>query len=254
MLQRYAIELAYNGTDFFGWQIQPKQISVQEEIEKQLSKLLGNEPVKITGCGRTDTGVHASYYVAHFDTSIEIDTTTLLYKLNKMLPKSIVFYSIQAVSEEFHARFSAIKRQYTYTISQLKDPFNLNQWFLKPELDLEKMNQACEFLLGTKDFTTFSKLHTDVKTNICTVFSANWVRTETKIEFKIEADRFLRNMVRAIVGTLVDVGLNKISLVEFEQAITSMNRSNAGMSAPGQALFLSNVIYDNSLFNRKFYK
>jgi tRNA pseudouridine38-40 synthase len=251
MLQRFAIELAYNGTDFFGWQIQPKQISVQEEIEKQLSRLLGNEPAKITGCGRTDTGVHASYYVAHFDTTVDIDPETLLYKLNKMLPKSIVLYSIQAVSEEFHARFSAKKRQYTYTISQLKDPFNLNQWFLKQELDLEKMNQACELLLGTKDFTTFSKLHTDVKTNICTVFSANWVRIDSKIEFKIEADRFLRNMVRAIVGTLVDVGLNKISLVEFEQAITSMNRSNAGMSAPGQALFLSNIEYDDSLFQRK---
>lgn len=254
MLQRYALELAYNGSEFFGWQIQPKQISVQEEIEKQLSKLLGNEPVKITGCGRTDTGVHASYYVAHFDTTIEFDTTILLYKLNKMLPKSIVIFSIQAVSEEFHARFSALKRQYTYTITQKKDPFNLNKWFLNQDLDLEKMNQACAILLGTKDFTTFSKLHTDVKTNICTVFSANWIRNEKEIMFTIVADRFLRNMVRAIVGTLVDVGLNIISLIEFEQAIASMNRSNAGMSAPGQALFLSDIIYDYSLFQRKIYK
>lgn len=251
MHQRYAIELAYNGTDFFGWQIQPKQISVQEEIEKQLSKLFGNEEIKLTGCGRTDTGVHASYYVAHFDTNHAFNIESLLYKLNKMLPKSIVLFSIQAVSSEFHARFSAKRREYTYTISRIKDPFNPNVWHLSQDLDIDKMNQACEILLGTKDFTTFSKLHTDVKTNVCTIYSAKWTQTEHKFEFKIEADRFLRNMVRAIVGTTVDVGLNKMSLEDFENAIASMNRSNAGMSAPGQALFLSNVSYLTDIFTRK---
>ena len=254
MLQRYAIELAYNGTDFFGWQIQPKQISVQEEIEKQLSKLFGNEDIKLTGCGRTDTGVHASYYVAHFDINHEFNLESLLYKLNKMLPKSIVLFSIQAVDSEFHARFSAKRREYTYTISRIKDPFNLNKWFLSQDLDLDSMNLACEKLLGTKDFTTFSKLHTDVKTNICTIYKAKWTKNENEVVFKIEADRFLRNMVRAIVGTTVDIGLNKMSLEEFEIAISSMNRSNAGMSAPGQALFLSNVVYDPEIFNRKINK
>jgi tRNA pseudouridine38-40 synthase len=250
MLYRYAIELAYNGTDFFGWQIQVNQISIQEEIETQINKLIGDEVCKLVGCGRTDSGVHASYYVAHFDIQQVLDTEKLGYKLNKMLSKSIVVFSIQLVTEEFHARFSATKRTYNYYISAEKHPFNPNYWLLLQPIDLEKMNLAAQKLIGTKDFTSFAKLHTDAKTNICTVSLAHWKQKDAFLVFEISADRFLRNMVRSVVSTLVDVGLDKISLEDFENIIAGMDRSLASASAPAKGLFLTDVHYPSSIFTR----
>ncbi len=251
MIYRYALELAYNGTDFCGWQIQLNQHSVQEEIEIQINKLIGNETCKLVGCGRTDTGVHASYYVAHFDSEQILETEKLLYKLNKMLPRSIVLFSFQQVNRLFHARYSARKRKYTYFISAEKHPFKPNYWQLYNSVDISKLNDATTKLLGTKDFTSFAKLNTDIKTNICTVFEAKWTKKDSFLVFEITADRFLRNMVRSVVSTLIDVGLAKITVEEFEAIISGKNRSLASASAPARGLFLTNVEYPSELFTPK---
>jgi tRNA pseudouridine38-40 synthase len=249
-VQRYFIELAYLGTNYCGWQIQPNANTVQAELERALSMLLRDD-VKSTGAGRTDTGVHASFFVAHFDSSQKNLqwNQKLLASLNEVLPKDIAIKEIVAVTPEAHARFSALSRTYEYRISRHKNPFNLGtSWLYKGELDVDAMKRASAKLLKYKDFTSFSKLGSDVKTNNCKVLLALWETQETELVFTIRADRFLRNMVRAIVGTLMDVGRGRITEQDFVQIIESHNRSNAGTSAPPEGLSLTNIEYPVNIF------
>ena len=243
-MHRYFIELAYNGSGYNGWQIQPNAPSVQEEINKALTLLLKQE-INVTGAGRTDTGVHASFFVAHFDSDVAIaHTQALTDKLNRFLGKNIAIKDIYAVLPDIHARFSAISRTYKYYINKNKNPFTYTFAYRPHPLpDIRLMNNACELLLRYKDFTSFSKLHTDVKTNICHLIEANWEETDEQLIFTIKADRFLRNMVRAIVGTLLDVGQKRITLEQFQQIIESKDRCKAGTSVPGNALFLCDIEY-----------
>ncbi len=243
-MHRYFIELAYNGSGYNGWQIQPNAPSVQEEINKALTLLLKQE-INVTGAGRTDTGVHASFFVAHFDSDVAIaHTQALTYKLNRFLGKNIAIKDIYAVLPDIHARFSAISRTYKYYINKNKNPFTYPFAYRPHPLpDIRLMNNACELLMHYEDFTSFSKLHTDVKTNICHLMEANWEETDEQLIFTIKADRFLRNMVRAIVGTLLDVGQKRITLEQFQQIIESKDRCKAGTSVPGNALFLCDIEY-----------
>ena len=240
---RYFIEFSYNGTHFFGYQIQPKQISVQEVLEKALSTLL-REDIKTTGAGRTDTGVHARKIFAHFDTQQPI-SEDLVKRLNAFLPPSIATKRIFQVEEEMHARFSAVYRTYEYHISLEKDPFaeafSWQMW--RQKFDVEKMNEACKILFEYEDFTSFSKLHTDVKTNNCKIYQAQWDQKGSSLVFTISANRFLRNMVRAIVGTLVEVGLGKIKPEDLHDIIQAKYRNKAGASAPAHGLYLVDVGY-----------
>lgn len=244
-MPRYRFDLAYNGEAYFGWQRQPNQRSVQEEIEKAFTKLNSNNEVQVVGCGRTDTGVHAHHYVLHVDLEKEFEPTELVFKLNRMLPPDIAFKSGEIVDEEFHARFGAIQRSYRYFIHHRKDAFRSKySWYLNQQLDLASMNAAASLLIGNKDFTSFSKLHTDVKTNICDVRKAEWVRIDDEsLYFEIKADRFLRNMVRAIVGTLIDVGLGKIDANDIEEILNKKDRGEASTSVPGEGLFLWKIEY-----------
>jgi tRNA pseudouridine38-40 synthase len=245
---RYFIQLSYNGTNFNGWQIQPNGITVQEELEKGLEILLGIQ-IGVTGCGRTDTGVHASQFYAHFDIDesvMVISCDQLKYKLNLFLPVSIVIHEIFKVKPDIHARFSAVSRTYRYQISTEKNPFsNGLTWFYHHPLDMEAMNRAAVILMEYNDFSCFSKTRTQVKTNLCTITKAFWEQDGSMLVFTITADRFLRNMVRAIVGTMLDVGREKISLDDFRKVIEGKNRSNAGFSVPPQGLFLLKVEYND---------
>lgn len=247
-MQRYFIQLAYNGTDFHGWQRQENANSVQQEIEDKLSVLFQNK-IEILGCGRTDTGVHASEYFAHVDFDKEINESELTYKLNCMLPKSIAIHKILKVIPEAHARFDAVARSYEYYISKVKDPFKTDLVYeFKNELNVDAMNSCCNYLLTVSDFKSFCKIGSDVKTTNCDVRIAKWVENEKNYIFYITADRFLRNMVRAIVGTLLDVGLGKISENDFKQIVSEKNRNVAGSSAPASGLFLSKVEYPKSIY------
>ncbi|HPT51975.1 MAG TPA: tRNA pseudouridine(38-40) synthase TruA [Bacteroidales bacterium] len=240
---RYFIQLAYNGSPFFGWQIQPNLTTVQGVIENALHLLL-REEISVTGCGRTDTGVHAKQFFAHFETEQNIDSQNLTDKLNNFLPKEIAIEQIFSVANDMHARFSAISRTYKYYISTSKDAFNFHFSFrIYQKLNIEKMNQAADLLLHTEDFTSFSKLHTQVNNNICHVSEARWQNENGQLVFTITADRFLRNMVRAIVGTLLEVGKGKLTPLEFQQIINQKDRGKAGTSVPAHALFLENVRY-----------
>ncbi|MFV0506495.1 MAG: tRNA pseudouridine(38-40) synthase TruA [Bacteroidales bacterium] len=240
---RYFTELAYCGTKYHGWQIQPNAKSVQGTIEEVLSTLF-RQSTSIVGAGRTDTGVHASYYVAHFDSAKNIDTKQLKFKMNCMLPSDISIYNILEVNHSAHARFDAISRTYNYFINNIKHPFGRDLfWDFRQDLDIELMNEACALLLGEKDFTSFSKLHTDVNNNICDLKFAEWGKTTHGYKFEIKANRFLRNMVRAIVGTLVEIGLGKIEPTEVAEILNKKNRKFAGTSVPAQGLFLSNIEY-----------
>ena len=248
-MARYFIYLSYDGSNYHGWQIQPNAATVQETIEKALT-LLMRQPVEITGAGRTDTGVNASTMVAHADFPGEIDCKQTVYRLNRMLPPDIAIHSIKPVTETAHARFDALSRRYRYHISTAKNPFTRRySCRVTGELDFEAMNSAAATLPEYTDFTSFSKLHTDTKTNNCKVTSARWVQTsENEWYFEIEADRFLRNMVRAIVGTLLMVGRGKITVEGFREIITKKQRSEAGDSALAQALFLEEVKYPENIF------
>ena len=244
-MQRYFIYLAYDGTNYHGWQIQPNGDSVQQQLMNALQTLLRREVVEVTGAGRTDTGVHAKLMVAHFDHDEPIDCSQLADKLNRLLPSDISVFKVAPVDVELHARFSAKSRRYEYYVTTAKSPF-LRQYRYRlhkaPDFDL--MNQAAALLLQVDDFTSFSKLHTDVMTNICHVTRAEWSRVdEVTWVFTIQADRFLRNMVRAIVGTLLEVGYGKLSLAEFQQVIQQKDRCSAGMSVPAQGLFLADIQY-----------
>lgn len=248
-MPRYCMQLSYNGAPFFGWQVQPEQPSVQEALEKALSLLL-SETIAVTGCGRTDTGVHARDYYAHFDTQAqfsESDCAQLTYKLNSFLQKEIAIRKIFSVPDDFHARFDAISRTYKYYVSTKKNPFLFEQSYYVPiPLNVELMNKAAQKLLGQHDFTSFSKVHTQVNNFICEVFEASWEESDGMLVFTISANRFLRNMVRAVVGTLLDVGRGKLSLEDFDLIIQQKDRRCAGTSVPAHALFLENVRYNFS--------
>ena len=241
---RYFIEFSYYGKNYFGYQIQPNEISVQEALEKALSIIL-REDIKTTGAGRTDTGVHARKMFAHFNTDLNLDEN-LAYKLNSFLPPDIAVKRIFPVKEDFHARFDATFRTYEYYISLEKNPFTQDSsWQMwKRNLDINKMNEACKILFEYEDFTSFAKLHTDNKTNNCKIYKAFWEQNGTELKFTISADRFLRNMVRAIVGTMVEIGNGKIQPADLRKIIEDKNRNAAGISAPSQGLFLVDVGYD----------
>ncbi len=247
---RYFIEMSYMGTVYYGWQIQPDNTTVQELTEKALSDILGIK-TGITGAGRTDTGVHASYYVAHFNSATaDLDQDkSFLKKLNGHLPGDIAISSIKRVKPDAHARFSATARKYKYFISTLKDPFKVGySWYLKGVPSIEQMNFAAALLPEYDDFTSFSKLHSGARTNICKVTEAYWEEQDGMLVFTITADRFLRNMVRSIVGTLVNVGFGKINQEGFRDIIEAKDRSKAGQSAPAMGLYLTDVIYPEDIY------
>jgi tRNA pseudouridine38-40 synthase len=241
-MTRIRIDISFKGTDYHGWQIQENAVTVQEELNKALSIVL-RENIETTGCGRTDTGVHARRFTAHFDCSNRIDDfRALRFKLNTILSKDIAINDMCCTYSGFHSRFDAVKRTYKYFIHTVKDPFrNEYSTFVPYSLDLKPMNEAAALLIGNRDFTSFSKLHTDVTNNFCEVYEAEWIQTDDEYIFTISANRFLRNMVRAIVGTMMDVGRSKIS--NFAEIIEAMDRSKASSSAPPQGLFLWENLY-----------
>ena len=242
-MPRYLFELAYNGTEFSGWQKQPNAISVQETIEQALGALHSNEPIDVVGCGRTDAGVHAKHYVLHVDLFGIENVEHLLFKLNRMLPKSVVIKDIRRCADDFHARFDATKRTYRYYIHHKKNPFMDYSWYVPQEFNLDAMSKASKHLLGTQDFTSLAKVHTDVKTHTCTVFNAEWHQEDDQVYFEISADRFLRNMVRACVGTLIDVGIGKITPDDIPKILSAKDRAAASMSVPAHGLFLWKIDY-----------
>jgi tRNA pseudouridine38-40 synthase len=241
---RYFIECAYKGSNYCGWQTQINAPTVQEEIEKILSILL-RKSVDITGSSRTDTGVHAMHQTAHFEMQNPIPSTEkVVYSMNKMLPFDIQIKNIYPVPDDYHARFEASSRKYEYRISRKKNPFLKDLCYeFSPPLDIQRMNDACKYLLEYVDFECFSKVHTQVYTFNCDIMEARWEEKENDLIFHIKANRFLRGMVRAVVGTLLEVGLGKITLHDFEQIILSKNRQNAGGAVPPQGLFLMEVNY-----------
>lgn len=248
---RYFVELKYDGAAYCGWQRQSDAPSVQQTIEQALSTLL-RQPTEIVGAGRTDTGVNASYYIAHFDTEKAFDIAHLQYKLNLILPHDIAIESLTQVADGAHARFDATEREYTYYISTSKNPFRRHSaWTYYVPLDIEKMNEAAQSLLEYSDFTSFAKLNSNNKTNICNIMVAKWEREGDILRFTIRADRFLRNMVRAIVGTLVDVGRGRYSVEEFRAIVEAKDLSKASAGAPAQGLFLSDVVYPKEIFQRE---
>ncbi len=266
-MMRYFIYLSYDGTRYHGWQIQPNGISVQEVLNKALSTLL-REPIEVTGAGRTDAGVNAGLMVAHFDTEAPLLSPQggkslrdgnsfplgevgkgLAHRLNKFLPSDIAIHKIVPVKPDAHARFSATSRTYHYYIITEKSPFEHYAYRFPQPLDFDLMNEAAATLLEYTDFTSFSKLHTDVKTNNCRIMYAQWMQVSPiKWQFTITADRFLRNMVRAIVGTLLDVGRGVLTIEQFREIIEKKDRCSAGMSVPGNALFLADITYPDDVF------
>lgn len=248
--KRYFLHLAYDGTAYHGWQKQPNALTVQEVIEDSLSLIL-SRPIPITGAGRTDTGVHARDYYAHFE--IDNDFTPqelkqLVYRLNRIMPKDISLFSAFQVEPDVHARFSAISRTYRYYISRKKDPFSqLYAWQYSGELNVEAMNSMAAKLLQYNDFTCFSKSGTDNKTNLCSI-QESWLEEQgTMLVYHVKADRFLRNMVRAIMGTLMDIGKGKIDAGRFEEILLHGTRSDAGESVPAKGLFLEKVGYPEGM-------
>jgi len=249
-MPRYFIKLSFKGTNYHGWQSQPNANTVQAEIERALATLT-HESTETTGAGRTDAGVHANNYFAHFDTDHNLaeNPADFVYKLNSILPGDICVHHILPVIPDAHARYSAISRTYTYTISRFKDPFTPEfSWYYPLPLDISAMNEASFSLKKFSDFTSFSKLHSDVKTNNCRVLEALWTEEDAKLVFTIKADRFLRNMVRAIVGTMIDAGKGKIKASELEKIIEGKNRSLAGFSVPAQGLMLWEIEYPGEIY------
>jgi len=241
---RYFLEFAYNGTHYHGWQLQPNTKTVQETLTHAISTLL-RTPIELVGAGRTDAGVHAKQMFAHFDFDEPFEKANLVQKMNSFLPEDIVVFDIHTVADEAHARFDATARTYEYHMHLFKDAFcnDLSFYHFRP-LNVELMNEAAKILFEYEDFECFSKTHTDVFTFNCTIYKAEWeVKDNNKLVFTVSANRFLRNMVRAIVGTLINVGLEKITLDDFRKIIESKNRGNAGFSVPGKGLFLTKVSY-----------
>jgi tRNA pseudouridine38-40 synthase len=247
---RYFIFISYKGTYYHGWQIQPNSVTVQKVLDNALSVVL-SEKIFTVGAGRTDTGVHAVFFCAHFDSlSSDLSSTrNLIFRLNRYLPEDISVNSIRKVLPDANARYSAISRTYNYNISRVKDPFSDNSsWYLHGEIDIAVMNKACKLLLNHSDFTSFSKLHSNTKTNICKIYSVDWEEADNHLVFTIKADRFLRDMVRAIVGTMIDIGFGKLNLKEFEEIIIAKDRCRAGKSAPAKGLYLADIEYPEEIF------
>lgn len=242
---RYFITLSYDGTSYHGWQLQPNADSVQQRLNDALTKLLGGVPTSCVGAGRTDAGVHASMMVAHFDTASEIDEEQFAYRLNRILPDDVAVQSVRKVADNLHARFDAKSRTYHYYVYNRKNPYRRHYAVRLPfQPDYARMNEVAVLLLETEDFTSFSKLNNDQKTNICHVTRAQWVQVEDDLwRFEITANRFLRNMVRAIVGTLLEVGRGRMDEDAFRAVIAQKNRCSAGESVPGNALFLVDIAY-----------
>lgn len=241
---RYFITFSYDGTAYHGWQIQPHSVTVQEELQKALSTLM-RKPMEVVGAGRTDTGVHARKMIAHFDHDEVVDCPQLVYKLNKLLPRDIAVHHVEPVADDMHARFSAKSRTYHYYVHLDKNPFLRSySWQVYGNPDFELMNRAARVLMEYKDFTSFSKVNTDTKTNDCTITEARWDRVgEDQWRFTVTANRFLRNMVRAIVGTLMEVGRGRMTIEQLRSVIEAKDRCRAGDSVPGNALFLVEVLY-----------
>ena len=250
MERRYFIKLAFNGSGYHGWQVQDNAVTVQQALEKALSLILGDE-IQVMGAGRTDTGVHARQFYAHFDFK-KLDRgerENLINKLNRFFADDIVVYDILPVVADAHARFNALSRTYQYQILKIKDPFlNSFAWYCYGNIDVALMNEGVQILFDYEDFTSFSKLHTQVKTNNCKIMNAWWEQQGPLLIFTITADRFLRNMVRAIVGTLVDLGKHKITLDDFRKIIENKDRSEAGVSVPAKGLFLTEIKYPDGIF------
>lgn len=244
---RFFIQLSYNGKAYHGWQNQPNAISVQEVLEKALSTILKTK-VAIMAAGRTDAGVHAVQMFAHFDLDKHLQPEDLVYKLNSFLPKDIAVTSVFEVQPEAHARFDALRRTYHYKIATTKNVFNYDFAYQLPlPLDVEAMNEACKILFEYRDFQCFSKRNTDVKTYNCDIKEAFWTTTKDQLVFTITADRFLRNMVRAIVGTMVNIGLGKMKPMDLHHIIVSKNRSEAGFSVPAHGLYLVEIVYPETI-------
>ncbi len=240
---RYFIVFSYFGKSYHGWQNQPNAITVQEVLEEAMSKLL-REKIALVGAGRTDAGVHAKQMYAHFDFDGEVDSDVLVYRLNAFLPEDIAVSKLFPVEKNAHARFDAIERTYEYWIVQQKDPFHMHSaHYVKHPLDVDAMNQAAKLLLDHDDFECFSKSNTDVHTYLCDVKKAEWAVESDKLVFTITADRFLRNMVRAVVGTLLDVGIGKTGLGHVNEVLKGKDRSKAGASVPAKGLYLTKIIY-----------
>lgn len=245
---RYFIEITYDGTPYHGWQRQPNAISVQEKLEEALSTLFRRN-ISLTGAGRTDTGVHARQLFAHFDSADKVDTEHLKFRLNRYLPQSIAIRSIREVTAGAHARFDATARSYEYIVGTAKNPFDKDRAFLIGQpLQVEAMQEGAKYLLGSKDFKCFSKSKTDVNTYICEIRNAEWTIDGDNLIFNITADRFLRNMVRAIVGTLLEIGHGKMTINELQSVILSRDRNMAGPSVPAHGLYLTAVTYPQSIF------
>ena len=249
---RFFIELAYKGTNYHGWQIQPNAKTVQEEVNKVLSTIL-NVNIEVIGAGRTDAGVHARQMFAHFNASINRGFfKELVYLLNSYLPKSINILSIERVKTTAHARFDAVERTYKYYISTIKDPFNNSyHYFIKNPPDIDLMNEASKIIIGCKDFKSFSKSHSDVKTFICEIKNAFWYQKDNQLIFSITSNRFLRNMVRSIVGTLLEIGFKKTTFEDLKKIIKSRDRSRAGFSVPANGLFLTKIVYPSNIYIRQ---
>lgn len=243
---RFFIELSYKGTNYHGWQEQPNANSVQSELNKVISIVL-NTSIKVMGAGRTDAGVHAKQMFAHFDFGIFFDIKDVVFKLNSLLPSDISVKNIFQVNNDVHCRFDALSRTYKYYIIQQKSSFNETAYLLYKQVDVERMNRACKHIIGEKDFTSFSKSNTQTFTNNCHVMFANWVFLNNKLVFTIQANRFLRNMVRSIVGTLLDVGFGKIKPDEVSNILAKKDRSQSGVSVPANGLFLTEIKYSNKI-------
>ena len=246
---RYFIELSYKGTNYHGWQLQPNAISIQEVVNDVLSKILRKE-INVVAAGRTDAGVHAAQSFAHFDYNKNLDVNDFIYKMNSILPDEIVVNSIFLVNKVAHTRFDALSRSYEYRIYLGRNPFLIDTtWQLNNTvLDIDKMNEAAQLLFNYKNFKCFSKTKTDVKTYNCDIKHAEWTLNDKLLTFNITADRFLRNMVRAIVGTLLEVGLNNLTIHQFKEVIESQDRTKAGKSVPSKGLFLTKIEYPKSIF------
>jgi len=243
---RFFIQLSYKGTAYHGWQVQPNANTIQEEINKALSTIL-NVKIEVMGAGRTDTGVHAKQMFAHFDCNKVFEAKILIQKLNSFLPSDIAIQAIFEVGTEVSSRFDAISRTYEYHIVQHKSPFATEAYYLHKKLDVDAMNRGADYILGKQDFTSFSKVNTDTFTNNCEVAFAHWQWDNKVLVFTIKADRFLRNMVRAIVGTLLEVGIAKISAEQVLDVIAAKDRCEAGTSAPAKGLFLAQVEYPKNI-------
>ncbi|MFK7812348.1 MAG: tRNA pseudouridine(38-40) synthase TruA [Maribacter sp.] len=244
---KYFVQFSYNGKAYHGWQNQPNAITVQQVLEKAFSTLLRTD-ISMMGAGRTDAGVHAKQMFAHFEVNkIERDEN-LIYKLNSFLPNDIAVHEVFEVLPDAHARFDAIERTYEYWVTQEKNPFYMDAgYYVKHPLDIQKMNEAAALLLETKDFECFSKSNTEVHTYLCDVTEAHWNINGEVLIFTITANRFLRNMVRAIVGTLLDVGTGKSTVTDVKSIINSKDRTEAGYSVPAKGLYLTRIIYPNTI-------